>query len=542
MANLKTGSSGPEVRKLQQALIKDGYDVGNTKADGVLGPNTAAALKQYQKDHGLAVDGIAGPKTLGLLYGGNAVANTALIGAGIAAGGSGKDKPLAVTADGAVSDPTNKPVGKPPIGKPQTEPPAETTEEKAPAETTEEKAPAAEAPTFVLAPSATVQAANQLLQQHMNSRPGAYQSQWQDEINKYMDQYINRDPFSYDFNSDALYQMYKDMFTQQGQMVMMDTMGQAAAMTGGYGNSYAQTVGQQAYNQQLAELNNIIPELYQMAYGKYRDEGQDMLNAFNMYMDRDNQDYGRHQDNLNNWWRETEYLTGRADTEYERDYNTQWDTYNANYNSYWDTYNAKYKSDWDNYTKDYQEGRDTIKDQNDSYDKLAGLISSTGYKPTADELKAAGMSEAQANALRNAYDTGAKTTGGNDKGNNPSEYDNGKLTTSQVKMLQKALGVTVDGKWGDNSFEAAGGLTADEALKAYQRGELGAPKDPGNPKGGLDDARKDAIYDWIEGVLTNPNLSASFDPNKLISGSSFLTSDEERAYAKEIIGYLATLR
>ena len=69
VTNLKNGSSGSEVKKLQQALIKAGYDVGKTGADGVLGKNTEAAIKKYQKDNGLAVDGIAGKNTQGLLYG-----------------------------------------------------------------------------------------------------------------------------------------------------------------------------------------------------------------------------------------------------------------------------------------------------------------------------------------------------------------------------------------------------------------------------------------------------------------------------------------
>ena len=376
---LKSGSTGSDVKKMQQGLIKAGYDVGKAGADGIYGPDTTRAVKQYQKDNGLAMDGIAGRVTLGALYA------------------------TAVTADGDVANSRAPLSKKEPKGKLAGKTPAEP---DAPAE------PAAPPPTFSHVPSATVQAANQLLQQHMNGRPGAYQSQWQDEINKYMDQYINRDPFSYDFNSDALYQMYKDQYIQQGQMAMMDTMGQAAAMTGGYGNSYAQTVGQQVYNQQLAQLNNIIPELYQMAYGKYRDEGQDLLNAYNMYMDRENMDYGRYQDDLSNWWRETEYLTGRADTEYERDYNSQWDSYTAENDNYWKEYSAN-----------YQEGRDAIEDQKDQRDWIAGMISA-GFEPSDEDLAAAGMTRAEADALKNAY-TASVSKGGDKNNNGGNEVDGG---------------------------------------------------------------------------------------------------------------------
>ena len=68
MANLGYGSSGSDVRELQQALIAAGYDVGSSGADGIFGAKTQAAVKQYQQDNGLSVDGIAGVQTQGSLY------------------------------------------------------------------------------------------------------------------------------------------------------------------------------------------------------------------------------------------------------------------------------------------------------------------------------------------------------------------------------------------------------------------------------------------------------------------------------------------
>ena len=51
--------------------------------------------------------------------------------------------------------------------------------------------------------------------------------------------YLNREDFQYDVNADALYQQYKDRYVELGKDAMEDTMGQAAALTGGYGSSYA---------------------------------------------------------------------------------------------------------------------------------------------------------------------------------------------------------------------------------------------------------------------------------------------------------------
>jgi peptidoglycan hydrolase-like protein with peptidoglycan-binding domain len=105
---------------------------------------------------------------------------------------------------------------------------------------------------------------------------------WQDQLNDTINKILNREEFSYDLDGDALYQQYKDKATQQGKMASADVMGQAVAMTGGYGNSYAQTVGNQAYRASLENLNDIIPELYQMAYDKYNQEGQDLYNKYSV--------------------------------------------------------------------------------------------------------------------------------------------------------------------------------------------------------------------------------------------------------------------
>lgn len=51
------------VQEIQQFLVAHGYDVGPTGADGFWGPATESAVKKFQKDHGLVVDGIVGPQT-----------------------------------------------------------------------------------------------------------------------------------------------------------------------------------------------------------------------------------------------------------------------------------------------------------------------------------------------------------------------------------------------------------------------------------------------------------------------------------------------
>lgn len=123
-----------------------------------------------------------------------------------------------------------------------------------------------------------------------------YQSQYKDQIQSLRDQISNRKDFNYDVNSDAMYQQLKDQYVQGGRMAMMDTMGQAQAMTGGYGNSYAQGVGQQAYQNYMTGLNEQVPDLYQMALNRYIQQGDQMMDQYSMLTAQDAQDYGRWQD------------------------------------------------------------------------------------------------------------------------------------------------------------------------------------------------------------------------------------------------------
>lgn len=60
---LRKGNTGVYVTLMQTELIQRGYDCGSKGADGIFGKDTEAAVKKFQGDHGLTVDGICGPKT-----------------------------------------------------------------------------------------------------------------------------------------------------------------------------------------------------------------------------------------------------------------------------------------------------------------------------------------------------------------------------------------------------------------------------------------------------------------------------------------------
>ena len=305
--NLSYGSRGDDVRKLQESLNKQGYSLS---VDGIFGAQTQQAVRDYQSKNNLAVDGIAGTNTQNSLY------NT--------------------QSSGEQSQ------------KPQ-----------------EEVKP----PSYNYNPSENkaYQDALQNLQNAQGAEVPRYNGTYDKQMTDIYNQIMNRKPFSYDLGSDPLYSMYADQYTQKGRMAMMDTMGQTAALTGGYGNSYAQSVGQQQYDAYLQRLNEVVPELYANAREQYDKEGNDLLQQYSMAADMRNDEYARYQDDYSRYLDTLQ----RAQTEEEKQYDRGY-------------------TDWLN-SQEMQYDR-----QQDAYERALNTITTLGYLPSDAELAAAGMSKEEA--------------------------------------------------------------------------------------------------------------------------------------------------
>lgn len=205
------------------------------------------------------------------------------------------------------------------------------------------------------------------------SKNDAYQRA-NDQATEIYDKIMNRGEFTFDLNKDKLYQQYRDLYAQMGRSAMEDTMGQGAALTGGYGSTYSQNAGQQAYNAYLQKLNEVVPELYNAAYNRYNQEGQNLMNLYTM-------------------------ARSNADSAYERDYN-QW--YNRLQLERSDEDTAYNRQQTEEQKKLVQEETDYERKQN-AWSRLSSLITTTGYQPSDEELAAAGMSANEAAYLRQYY-------------------------------------------------------------------------------------------------------------------------------------------
>ncbi len=150
-------------------------------------------------------------------------------------------------------------------------------------------------------PSATVTQAKEYLQGVMDSQPAAFQSKYTRQIADLYDKIMNRPEFKYDVSKDPLFASYKNQYMQNGQRAMRDAMGAAAALTGGYGNSWGATAGYQAYQWYLQQLNSVIPELEQYAFDKYKYYGEELRRNMDMTTNLDSIDYGRYRDTVSDW-------------------------------------------------------------------------------------------------------------------------------------------------------------------------------------------------------------------------------------------------
>lgn len=173
------------------------------------------------------------------------------------------------------------------------------------------------------------------LAQLESRKPGDWTGgQYGQQMQEALDAIRKRKKFSYDLNGDALYQQYKDKYVQQGKQAMQDTMGQAAALTGGYGSTYGQAVGQQQYDAYLQNLNDVVPELYQLALSRYQMEGDDLKTQYSLLADQYQQEYGQYRDKVGDWQTERNFLSGRYDSERNLDYGMWGDARDFAYTDY----------------------------------------------------------------------------------------------------------------------------------------------------------------------------------------------------------------
>lgn len=151
--------------------------------------------------------------------------------------------------------------------------------------------------------------------------PGSFHSRYDEQIQNIINTIQNRPEFEADsVYESALWKNYRDQYVQAGNKAMRDTMGNAANLTGGYGSTYAQAAGQQAYDAYLNQLGDRTLDIYDRLYNEYLNEGQELYNQLNMYNNQDSIDYGRYRDEVSDYYNALNYYSGRYNQEYANDF------------------------------------------------------------------------------------------------------------------------------------------------------------------------------------------------------------------------------
>lgn len=211
---------------------------------------------------------------------------------------------------------------------------------------------------------------------------------WDDELEELYSRLSGRGSFRYDAASDALYTAARDRAVVNGRLAMRDSMGQAAALTGGYGSSFAQAVGQREYDDYLRSLGEAMPQFYAMAQQHWQQEGDDLRDRYDL-------------------------LYRRASDERERQAAAQ---------------AAAARAEREAYERQAAADKAAAQQRQTNYSALVKLIQSSGYRPSDAELSAAGLSRAAADALAEAYLRSLQ----------PARRSGGGSSSSQTKKAEAA--------------------------------------------------------------------------------------------------------
>lgn len=225
-----------------------------------------------------------------------------------------------------------------------------------------------------------------------------YSSRYASQIDALLDSVLNREGFSYDLESDPLYQQYRKQYIREGDRAMRDTMGNTAALTGGYGSSYGTTAGSQAYDYYLSQLNDRVPELEQQAYQRWQDEGTALLNRLSLLQSLEDTDYSRYRDDVGDYYTDRNF--------------------------------------------DYQKGQDALSQRNwqnqFDYQKEQDALSQRNWQAQFDYQKAQDAQE-QKNWLMNYYASLSKGSGSGSSGSGTGKTTHSEMYSNVLKRAEKQL-------------------------------------------------------------------------------------------------------
>lgn len=150
---------------------------------------------------------------------------------------------------------------------------------------------------------------------------GRFENPYQGEIDSLVDKISSREDFTYDPDTDPIYQNYRETYLREGNRARENTLGDYAAMTGGMPSTAATAAAEQAQNYYNAQMADVIPALYQQAFDMYMSNAAQNINDLGAIR-------GAAADALNQWsanlglvQNQFGALQSASDTAYNRGFN-----------------------------------------------------------------------------------------------------------------------------------------------------------------------------------------------------------------------------
>lgn len=308
-----------------------------------------------------------------------------------------------------------------------------------------------------------------------------YVNRYQTQIDDLMNEILNRPEFSYDPETDPRYAAFRKEYQREGQRATADTMGQYAAMTGGMPSTAATVAAQQAGDYYSAQMADRIPELYQLAYSMYQDEGDNMRLNMDMLTALEQGDYNKYLNLLSQYNTDRNFAYGVYSDDWNRNYQLDRD----------DISDSRYDMEWN-----YGVNRDQISDQRyedetawnreqytDETEYARALERAQTLAQAGDfsGYRALGYSDSEIASLQNAYNralaaqTLSRSGGSSGRSSGSSGSSKPRLTYAQTLQAIEDGRITdsvisaYDYYMGDGAYEAAygsesGGSDAEPSL------------------------------------------------------------------------------
>lgn len=223
--------------------------------------------------------------------------------------------------------------------------------------------------------------------QRTTSATSSYTDPYADRLESALERLEAREPFSYNPEDDPAYQAYRTAYRREGDRAAKNSLGDAAALTGGQASTAAVVAASQARDTYNSKLGDVVPQLYEMAWQMYQGEQNSLLSEIETLANLSASAYAQNLDSQ------------------ELDYKIFADQRDFSYGQYQDVLDRESAAEQNYYDRTYNYDRLTQSAQQSSadraYDRAMAFLNA-GVMPTDQMLRAAEIDKETARSMRAA--------------------------------------------------------------------------------------------------------------------------------------------